>query len=197
MPQRVSGAVWPFRASADFRMTNVLEGNEENLRQLETALAVRPVISATAPLPPSASMTSEVDLSSTIPLTYSKFLGSARSKNIYSPKILEAANLAVMANPQSNEEVTKRLILLRKAVSGDSQTAFATKIGIEVRRWNNFERGSPLSKEVGILLCEKIQGVSLDWLHRGRLDAVPLRLREELEAAGKATTSPGTTRKGD
>ena len=36
-----------------------------------------------------------------------------------------------MANPQSNEEVTKRLIALRKTISGESQTAFAAKIGIE------------------------------------------------------------------
>lgn len=174
----------------------MLDGNDENFRQLETALAVRPVISATAPLPPSASITSEVDLSSTIPLTYSKFFGSARSKTIYSPNILETASLEGMTDPHSNEEVTKRLILLRKAISGQSQTAFAVKIGIEVRRWNNFERGKPLSKEVALLLCEKVPGISLDWLHRGKLDTVPLALREELEAAGKATTSPGTKRKG-
>jgi hypothetical protein len=89
----------------------------------------------------------------------------------------------VEPNP-SDEEETRRLVSLRTAISGDSQTAFAARIGIEVRRWNNFERGLPLSKEVGLLLCEKIQGVTLDWLFRGKLDAVPLALREALESAG-------------
>lgn len=92
--------------------------------------------------------------------------------------------------PRENSEVTKRLVALRYAISGASQTAFAARIGIEVRRWNNFERGSPLSKEVAFLLVQKFPGVSLDWLYLGKIETLPLALREDIAAAEKATTSP-------
>lgn len=66
-------------------------------------------------------------------------------------------------NPLSNESVAERLKLVRKAVAG-TQTAFCKRIGIEIPRWNNFERGYPLSKNIGILLVQKIPGLTLDWL---------------------------------
>jgi hypothetical protein len=97
--------------------------------------------------------------------------------------------MAKNISPLDGSQVAQRLQLLRKAVSGDNQTAFAAKIGIEVRRWNNFERGSPLSKEVAILLARKIPGVSLDWLYLGRLETLPFALQQELEAAEKSTTA--------
>lgn len=88
-----------------------------------------------------------------------------------------------------NSQVAGRLRLLRFAVSGGNQTAFAAKLGIEPRRWNNFERGSPLSKEIAILLAQRIPGVSLDWLYLGKVEALPFALQRELELAGKATRS--------
>jgi hypothetical protein len=66
-------------------------------------------------------------------------------------------------NPLSDENIAERLVLVRKAVSG-TQTAFCQRIGISAARWNNFERGLPLSKSVGILLVQKIPGLTLDWL---------------------------------
>jgi hypothetical protein len=99
--------------------------------------------------------------------------------------------MAKNISPLDGSQVAQRLRLLRKAVSGDNQTAFAAKIGIEPRRWNNFERGSPLSKEVAILLARKIPGVSLDWLYLGRLETLPFALQGELEAAEKSISSAG------
>ncbi|MET4328316.1 transcriptional regulator with XRE-family HTH domain [Bradyrhizobium sp. i1.15.2] len=83
-------------------------------------------------------------------------------------------------NPLSHENVADRLKLVRKAVAG-TQTAFCKRIGIEVQRWNNFERGMPLSKSVGILLVQKIPDLTLDWLFLRKEDGLPLRLRDELE----------------
>ncbi|MBM7482643.1 hypothetical protein ACVWWI_004044 [Bradyrhizobium sp. USDA 3686] len=80
----------------------------------------------------------------------------------------------------SNENVAERE-LERKAVAG-TETAFCKRIGIEVRRWNNFERGMPLSKSVGILLVQNIPGLTLDWLFQGKADGLPLQLRDELES---------------
>lgn len=68
-------------------------------------------------------------------------------------------------NPLSNENVAERLKVVRKAVAG-TQTAFCKRIGIEVQRWNNFERGLPNS--VGILLVQKIPGLTLHWLFLGK-----------------------------
>jgi hypothetical protein len=62
-------------------------------------------------------------------------------------------------------------------------------MGIEVKRWNNFERGSPLSKEIAFVLVTKIPGLTLDWLWRGVEDGLSVKLQRELTEAGKATTS--------
>lgn len=97
-----------------------------------------------------------------------------------------------MASPAKTAQVSDivdRLRALRKAVSGENQTAFAQRMGIEVKRWNNFERGLPLSKEVAFLLVKKVPGLTLDWLWLGIEDGLPLKLQRELAEAGKASTS--------
>lgn len=100
-----------------------------------------------------------------------------------------------MANlrPDSNEAVSERLKLLRQVVSGENQTAFASRLGIEVKRWNNFERASPLSKEVAFLIVRKFPDVTLDWLWLGNEGGLPVRFQRELTEAGKANI-PGAGR---
>ena len=83
----------------------------------------------------------------------------------------------------------RRLIVLRRLYSGESQTAFAARIGVEVKRWNNVERGFPLSKEVAFQIAKAIPGMTLDWLWFGKTDGLPIKLQRELEDAGKATTA--------
>lgn len=119
------------------------------------------------------------------------------------PKVLvgkkvwnEAALNAMAAYPESRDAVSERLKLLRKVVSGDNQTAFSARLGIEVKRWNNFERGSPLSKEVAFLIVKKFPNVTLDWLWLGRTDGLPVRFQRELEEAGKGNTSASTSPNG-
>jgi hypothetical protein len=92
------------------------------------------------------------------------------------------------SNPSSNESVAERLKLLRWVVSGENQTAFAARLGIEPKRWNNFERAMPLSKEVAFLIVKKFPDVTLDWLWLGNEGGLPVRLQRELAEAGKATT---------
>ncbi|MET4277764.1 MULTISPECIES: hypothetical protein [unclassified Bradyrhizobium] len=96
-------------------------------------------------------------------------------------------------NPLSSENVAERLKLVRKAVAG-TQTAFCKRIRIEVQRWNNFERGMPLSKSVGILLVKKIPGLTLDCLFLVKAEGLPLQLRDELESAKPQRTQPDHTR---
>ncbi|WP_316196313.1 MULTISPECIES: helix-turn-helix transcriptional regulator [unclassified Bradyrhizobium] len=99
------------------------------------------------------------------------------------------ATMSVTRN-DSQEAVAGRLRLLRKVVSGENQTAFAARIGIEPKRWNNFERGSPLSKEVAILLVQKFPDITLDWLFLGRSDGLTVKRQRELEEAGKSGMTP-------
>ncbi len=89
----------------------------------------------------------------------------------------------------SNEAVSERLRLLRKVVSGENQTAFAARLGIEIKRWNNFERGMPLSKEVAILLVKKFPDVTLDWIYLGNENGLSVRRQREFIEAGKTTTA--------
>lgn len=93
--------------------------------------------------------------------------------------------------PTENSEVARRLVNLRLAVAGESQTAFAQHVGIETKRWNNFERGLPLSKDAALILVRKIPGLTLDWLFLGVEAGLTLKLQRELAEAGKATTGTG------
>lgn len=77
--------------------------------------------------------------------------------------------------------IPQRLQLLRKMIAGESQTAFAAKLGIDVKRWNNFERGSPLSKEVAILIVRTFPDITLDWLFLGRTDGLTQKRQRELD----------------
>ena len=113
-------------------------------------------------------------------------------KDFLGKKIWNAAFSAEMAKaPETefNKAVAARLRVLRYFVAGYSQTAFAAQIGVDVKRWNNFERGLPLSKDVSFLLCQKVPGLTLDWLFFGKEDGLPSRLQRELVAAEIEVTS--------
>jgi hypothetical protein len=92
--------------------------------------------------------------------------------------------------PDSNEAIAWRLKCLRYAIAGDNQSAFAAQLGIDVKRWNNFERRSPLSKDVALKIVQRWPDLSLDWLFRGIEDHLSVRRQRELVAAGNALISP-------
>lgn len=94
----------------------------------------------------------------------------------------------------SNDATAWRLKCLRKAVSGDNQTAFAARLGIEPNRWNNMERGSALSKDVAFMIVREFPDITLDWLFRGLDDHLTVRRQRELAEAGNALTSAGRSR---
>ena len=97
-----------------------------------------------------------------------------------------------MANPRpdSPEAIAERLRLLRRVVSGDNQSTFAARLGIEPKRWNNFERAMPLSKEVAILIVKKFPDITLDWLYLGNPRGLTVKRQQELDEAGKANIAP-------
>ena len=92
-------------------------------------------------------------------------------------------------HPESTEATAWRLKCLRYSVAGTNQTRFAGILGIEPKRWNNLERGHPLSKEVAFLIIRRWPDISLDWLFRGKDDHLTVKRQRELADAGNAMTS--------
>lgn len=97
---------------------------------------------------------------------------------------------------EPTEEVpgqSERLKRLRRAYGFETSTAFAAFLDISVQRWNAFENGAPLSREIAFLLVRKFSGLSLDWLYFGKTEALPLELVRRLglldPPPGKRTTA--------
>jgi hypothetical protein len=61
----------------------------------------------------------------------------------------------------------ERLRQLREAMGFTASNEFAEWLGITAQRWNNFENGYPLSRDVGKRLTQQIPGLTLDWLEIG------------------------------
>jgi hypothetical protein len=76
----------------------------------------------------------------------------------------------------------RRLQLLREIVSGENQVDFAERLGIDVKRWNNYERGYPLPREIAFLL-RKMFDVCPGWIWFGLEGNMPSHLREKIKAA--------------
>jgi transcriptional regulator with XRE-family HTH domain len=85
--------------------------------------------------------------------------------------------------PERVEEIpgqSDRLKRLRKAYGFETSSAFAAFLDIGLQRWNAFENGSPLSREVVFLLVRKFAGLTSDWLYFGRTDGLPLEVARRL-----------------
>jgi hypothetical protein len=90
-----------------------------------------------------------------------------------------------------NAAIARRLRVLRHYIAGNeagSRQRFAARVGLEYKRWNNFERGLPLNRDVAIHLVKAIHGLTLDWVYLGREDGLPLKLQRDLEEVGKEVT---------
>jgi len=91
-----------------------------------------------------------------------------------------------------NSAIAHRLRILRYYATGGgqgSQSRFAVQLGIEPRRWNNFERGFPLPRDMAVRLVRTIPGLTTDWIWLGREDGLPARLQRELANARDALSS--------
>jgi len=88
-----------------------------------------------------------------------------------------------MEDDEKNKDAgqARRLRLLREVKGYKTASHFAREMGIEYKRWNNFENGYPLSKEAAFILVKRIPGLTLDWLFFGRLDGLSFQLARELD----------------
>jgi len=76
----------------------------------------------------------------------------------------------------------RRLQLLREIVSGENQVEFSERLGIDVKRWNNYERGYPLPREIAFLL-RRLFDVCPGWIWFGLDGNMPTHLKEKIRAA--------------
>jgi len=85
----------------------------------------------------------------------------------------------------------ERLKRLREVLGYETSQAFATFLDISAQRYNHFENGKPLSREVAFRLVQRVPGLTLDWLYFGKAGGLPIELARELgelQAPGKRTT---------
>lgn len=76
-----------------------------------------------------------------------------------------------------------RLRVLRRVIAEDNQSEFADRIGIDMKRWNNYERGYPVPREVAFILLKKFPGLSIEWIWFGWPGNLSASFKEKIKAA--------------
>jgi DNA-binding XRE family transcriptional regulator len=93
-----------------------------------------------------------------------------------------------MPHKESKEEIAKRLEITRNALGFKTQAAFAEALDDNVtpQRWNNYESGRDrLTLNLALVICEKWQQVTLDWLYRGDKSTLRSAFSANIDAAEK------------
>lgn len=99
-----------------------------------------------------------------------------------------------MASRKPEEPIegqSQRLKRLREMLGFDTSLAFANFLDISAQRYNHFENGKPLSREVAFRLVQRVPGLTLDWLYFGKASGLPIELAKQLgefQLPGKRTT---------
>lgn len=83
------------------------------------------------------------------------------------------------------EAYRRRLRLMREIISGDNQTDFAKRLGIDFKRWSNYERGYPIPREVAFILHDKFPGMSIEWIWFGKTDSLSANYLQKIQMAEK------------
>lgn len=73
-----------------------------------------------------------------------------------------------------------RLERLRRSHGNMSQADMARKLGVSFERYNNIERGMPLSHDMAMRMVRAFPGLSLDWLHMGRREGLSRQMDDRL-----------------
>lgn len=81
------------------------------------------------------------------------------------------------------KEYVFRLKVLRRVIADDNQIEFASRIGIDMKRWNNYERGYPVPREVAFILIKKFPGLSVEWIWFGWTGNLSPSFKKKIEDA--------------
>lgn len=94
--------------------------------------------------------------------------------------------------------VAKRLRAIRWLYGGgdsSTQQAFATKIGVEYKNWNNWENGYPFPRDAALALVKRFPSLSLDWIWLGKTNGMTVAMVAELELAMAKSSAPTTAKR--
>jgi hypothetical protein len=83
-------------------------------------------------------------------------------------------------NERESEAIRRRLVVIRTHVSGSNQAAFARTLGISPTRWNNIERGFPLTLNLLFLLTKTVPGLTPEYVTHGSLERMQSILKRQL-----------------
>lgn len=87
-----------------------------------------------------------------------------------------------LINPYSLEEISKRLLLLRKAL-GNTQATMGALAGVTGNAWQNYEAGVRRIDLDSVFQLETTTGVPQEWIYRGIMARMPLELAEKIQLA--------------
>jgi len=73
----------------------------------------------------------------------------------------------------------RRLQILR-AITGDNQTEFSKRFGLEHGRWSRYETGYPIPRELAWLIHDKFPGMSIEWLWFGSTASLSPKYRDAI-----------------
>ncbi|WP_445215495.1 helix-turn-helix domain-containing protein [Bradyrhizobium sp. Pa8] len=80
------------------------------------------------------------------------------------------------------EAYVKRLRMLRQIVSGENQQDFAARLGVDAKRWNNYEQGYPVPRHVAMMIMKQFDGMSIEWLWFGKIGNLSTFYLEQIRA---------------
>lgn len=83
------------------------------------------------------------------------------------------------------EAYRRRLRIMREILAGENQTEFARRLGVDFKRWSNYERGYPVPREVAFLIHQKFPGMSIEWIWFGKIDGLSPVYRDKITLAEK------------
>ena len=70
-------------------------------------------------------------------------------------------------NENKNHPASVRLQNLRERMGYKKPGPFAKMLGVSISIWSGAEKGVPVSRRTAAILCEKIPGLSYDWIYTG------------------------------
>lgn len=168
----------PFSRASSARPNHRSPGIDFLARQeltMEGCLSPRP--SVTAPVPPTASMTSST-VSNMAPLIVRK----SRTSQVFATceQKSSAACAEIEAMPDRTKLIAQRLGETRKALGFQEQSAFAKALGIGKSTYHPFESGERrISPTVAFRLRERFR-IPLDWTYYGDARNLPEDVWEKL-----------------
>lgn len=87
-----------------------------------------------------------------------------------------------LINPYSLDEISKRLLLLRRAL-GNTQATMGALAGVTGNAWQNYEAGVRRIDLDSVFQLETATGVPQEWIYRGIMARMPLELAEKIQLA--------------